>query len=273
MLTPTDSTSPDNLKNVPNHSVPDTSYGRRFFAGQRDQSLASARALVPLIIDLLHPGSVLDVGCGLGTWLSIFQEQGVNDVIGVDGGYVDHAALCISPDLFLAHDLVAPLDLKRNFDLVLSLEVAEHLPEPSAETFIDSLVRHGDVVLFSAAIPGQIGTNHINEQWPSYWATKFSERSFELLDVIRPTVWRESGIALCYKQNVLLFIRSSSLAHGELCQSLQAPNSILDIVHPDHYLHVQTLTAMIGRILSVHPKLYGLAERALIASRRMKRQP
>jgi SAM-dependent methyltransferase len=225
--------------------------------------------IVPIILGLFHSQSVLDVGCGLGTWLSAFRQLGVADVIGIDGEYVDRDSLFIPRQLFRQHDLVAPLDLKRTFELVLSLEVAEHLPESAADTFVESLVRHGDIIVFSAAIPGQIGTHHVNEQYPSYWTRKFGERSFELFDIIRPIVWHDPDVALCYKQNVLAFVRNPSAAQ----QSLKAADQralLLDVVHPEHYEHVQTFTANVGRLLSFSPSTYALAERVLIAARNLR---
>ena len=90
-------------------------------------------------------------------------------------------------------DLTHPLQLDRQFDLVLSLEVAEHIPAGRAATFIDSLVRHGDAILFSAAIPRQGGEQHINCQWPSWWAELFTQRGYQTFDLVRP---RASGTTM-----------------------------------------------------------------------------
>jgi 2-polyprenyl-3-methyl-5-hydroxy-6-metoxy-1,4-benzoquinol methylase len=118
--------------------------------------------------------------------LAIWLQHGAKDVLGVDGPYVDQSRLHIPTSQFLASDLAYPLKLERQFDLVQSLEVAEHLPEQASEQFVDSLVRHGRLVLFSAATPGQGGENHINEQPWEYWRAKFAARNFELFDFLRP---------------------------------------------------------------------------------------
>jgi hypothetical protein len=52
---------------------------------------------------------------------------------------------------------------RKRFDLAISLEVAEHLPEGSAGALVSTLIEAAPVVVFSAAIKGQSGTNHINE--------------------------------------------------------------------------------------------------------------
>ena len=120
-------------------------------------SRASAQAVSSLLLDELKIDSVLDVGGGHGAWARIWLDSGVSDVLAVDGAYVDRQQLAIPPRCFHSHDLLQPLDLNRSFDLVQSLEVAEHIAEDRADTFIDSLVRHGDVILFSAAVPRQGG--------------------------------------------------------------------------------------------------------------------
>src|SRR5262249_24652716 len=103
-------------------------YTEPFFQEIRESSLQSAREMVPLVVALVQPRSVIDVGCGEGVWLSVFAECGVPDICGVDGSHVDPARLAIPAERFLAHDLTQPLHQDREFDLVVSLEVAEHLP-------------------------------------------------------------------------------------------------------------------------------------------------
>lgn len=103
-------------------------------------SARSADVIVPLVMELVAPSSVVDVGCGLASWLAAFAHFGVPRIFGVDGPWVDESALRIPPDRFLAADLTQPLRLDEHFDLVVSLEVGEHLPADAADTFIDSLV-------------------------------------------------------------------------------------------------------------------------------------
>ena len=165
-------------------------YNSSFFGSQSQGSRTSARAVIPIVRELIRPTSVLDVGCGIGTWLAEWADQDVTDVLGLDGEYVDKTALVIEPKKFVPMDLQKPFSLGRKFDLVECLEVAEHLDETYADLFIESLASHGDTILFSAAIPGQGGTHHVNEQWPSYWIEKFSRSGFKkMYDAIRPRIW------------------------------------------------------------------------------------
>lgn len=196
--------------------------------------------MVPLVMDLIEPRSVVDVGCGLGSWLAEFIEQGIEDVVGVDGPGVPRHALEIPEECFLAADLSQPLDVGRQFDLVLSLEVAEHLPPESAETFVDSLTRLGDAVMFSAAIPFQGGTHHVNEQWPDYWADLFVGRDYVTIDCIRSRIWQDELVEWWYAQNSLLFATRQFLAdrpHLKV-EAEATSHSQLSLVHPRKYLSV-----------------------------------
>ncbi len=203
-----------------------TPYDGAFFASQSDGAQASAAVVVPLVKRLLSPNSVLDVGCGTGTWVARWIAEGVSDAVGVDGDYVDRSSLRIPGARFLAADLEEPLRLGRTFDLVQSLEVAEHLDEIHADAFVASLARHGDTVLFSAALPGQGGAHHVNEQWPSYWIEKFRALDFEVFDVLRPVIWDDRRIVYWYRQNLLLFSRHP-------LPSSPSGRTGVDVVHPE----------------------------------------
>lgn len=209
-------------------------YGDNFYKNQRDISLQSAREIVPLVMQLVQPSSVIDVGCGVGGWLSTFQAQGVDDIQGVDGDYVNKALLVIPKERFIEFDLKKPFRLERQFDLVTSLEVAEHLPPECADIFVDSLVSLGPVILFSAAVPFQAGINHLNEQWQDYWAKRFGDRGYLAVDYLRKQIWQNEQVAFWYAQNTLLYVRSDYLEqHPELKREYEATNkNLLAIAHP-----------------------------------------
>lgn len=186
-------------------------YSSDFYAYNNRVAVASARAVVPHVAALLAPASVLDVGCGVGAWCHVWLENGADEVTGVDGDYVERERLLMGADRFLAADLAQPFNAGARFELVMSLEVAEHVPEASADTFVANLLHHGDVVLFSAAVPGQGGEFHVNERPLEYWRKKFALQGYECFDPVRPLLRDDASVAPWYRFNTLLYVAKSRM--------------------------------------------------------------
>ncbi len=189
-----------------------SSYDARFFEYVNASARAAAERIVPLLQQQLSTDSVLDVGCGQGAWLAVWQRRGVDDVFGVDGAYVDRGKLLFAPERFCAHDLAQPFDLGRSFSVVQCLEVAEHLPASGAEALIDSLTRHGETIVFSAAPPGQGGHEHVNERSYDYWRMLFARRGYLALDFLRPRIVSDPEIDRWYRYNTLLYASRERVA-------------------------------------------------------------
>lgn len=219
-------------------TMPSKYYTDGYYAELRNGSLRSAEAIVPLVLRFVPARSVVDVGCGQGAWLSVFRKLGVTDVHGVDGDYVDRTALLIPESQFQAADLSEPLRMERTFDLAMSVEVAEHLPAEAAAPFVESLTRLAPVVLFSAAIPLQGGTQHINEQWPEKWAALFKSHGYLAVDCIRKQVWQNGAVEWWYAQNTFLFVRADVLeTNAALRSEFERTNpDQLSLVHPRNYV-------------------------------------
>lgn len=211
-------------------------YDSVFYKGQADGSLASARRVMDALFAFIgKPASILDVGCGIGTWGLAAAERGVGDYVGMDGNWVDRNSLVIPQSNFHFADFERPLTLLgRRFDLAISLEVAEHLTAAAGERLVSYLTEHADLVLFSAAIPGQGGVGHINEQWPSYWAKKFSTHRFMPFDLLRPAICGDQLIKSWYRQNSVLYARIGTPAFLRL-SDLKQSESVFDFVLPDVY--------------------------------------
>ena len=198
------------------------------FYGEATGALRSANLVVPLVLSCARITSVVDVGCGTGSWLAAFRANGIEDVLGFDGDWVDPNKLKIPVDRFVAHDLTTPLSVDRRFDLAVCLEVAEHLPSTRAPSLVQDLTRLAPCVLFSAATPGQGGTHHTNEQPLSYWAHYFEQEGFLPLDLLRPAIWANDKIEWWYRQNMLIFAaRNEPILNLDV--RLQQAN---DYVHP-----------------------------------------
>lgn len=193
-------------------------------------NLTTPEQLVPMIMKLFNPSSVIDVGCGIGTWLSIFKKHGVKKILGIDGDYVNRELLAqhICLNEFIAKDISLPFNLRTKYDVAICLEVAEHLQISVAEIFIESLCNHSDIIIFAAAVPNQGGQNHVNEQWPEYWVSIFKNQGFVCYDLLRHQVWDNENVYWWYKQNILVFSKNALTEY-------MPSNSFLSIIHPLHF--------------------------------------
>jgi SAM-dependent methyltransferase len=197
----------------------------------------SAAAAVPLVLEAVAPASVVDVGCGLGAWLTVFRGHGVEEILGYDGPWVDRSALQIAPVEFRTHDLREPLTAERRFDLALCLEVAHLLEPPHGDQLVETLVSLSDVVLFSAGIPGQRGVNHVNEQWPRYWSERFARHGYVATDPIRAALWEQRDVKWWFAQNTVCFVEESALDRfPTLARARCAGGAPLSLVHPECFL-------------------------------------
>jgi SAM-dependent methyltransferase len=212
-------------------------YDASFFQGIADTSLTSAREVVPILMELVQPSRVVDVGCGTGEWLTTFVEAGVKKIAGVDGDYVDRTQLRIPSSRFFAQDLSTGVRMDEEFDLAISLEVGEHLPEEASRRFVEGLTKLAPVVAFSAAVPGQGGVAHINEQWPLYWEERFAECGFNAVDILRPRLWENRKIVWYYRQNMILYVKHDLLRNYLTITGEHARTGgrIMSMVHPEMY--------------------------------------
>jgi len=205
-------------------------------ARQAPQNRDSAKLILNILLEYIQPNSILDVGCGLGHWLQVARQLGIQNVHGIEGHWLDRSQLAIDASLVEVADLEHGFSLGRRFDLAVCIEVAEHLAPASAERLVESLASHSDLILFSAAIPFQGGHHHVNEQFPDYWAELFLHRGFHSLDFIRPRVWNDPGVLWWLRQNTILFAHDRVLAvNAKLAKEVDVRRPLV-VVHPDVYM-------------------------------------
>ncbi len=207
------------------------SYTPEYYQSFAAISNSSAEIVAGCLFDLLSPNSVIDVGCGLGHYLRAFSQKGVGTCCGIEGPWIKDAPAVIPREQFEILDLMTE-DLSEynpgRFDLAISIEVAEHLPAFLGEAFVKLLCRCAPIVFFSAAIPHQGGTHHVNEQRLSYWIPLFEKENFQLLDIVRPRLWNIPSVDPCVKQNGVLFVHHDYKMRCPEGASLEG----LDLVHP-----------------------------------------
>ena len=148
-------------------------YDRVYFERQNEAMRTSAQGIAVSIRERLPAvRHVVDVGCGSGSILEALREQKIS---GVGLEYAEAALdLCRGKSIEVRKfDIESGEKIPLRADLVLSTEVAEHLPERCADAYVDLLAEIADTVLMTAAVPGQGGADHVNEQPNDYWIKKF----------------------------------------------------------------------------------------------------
>ena len=213
---------------------PNQPYDTAFYDAQKAGSELSAKEVLSLVFQAFKPESMIDIGCGTGTWVKIAKELGIKRTLGVDGEYAINS-LVIPRNEFLFRDLNSPLSDLGRFELAISLEVAEHLDVDRADAFVRDLCKLSNIILFSAAIPYQGGTDHRNENWPEYWAEKFLAHGFATLDFLRSKIWNNKNIEWWYRQNILIFAKEKEIKTHFNNTSIADPKSLTRI-HPELFL-------------------------------------
>jgi SAM-dependent methyltransferase len=219
----------------------DIFYSKSFYRDITSTACGSAEAVIEIINKNIPYESVIDVGCGTGAWLDYLARTSPSmRRHGLDFAPYDENFFVIPREHYTQIDLnenfsaAAP---ESHYDLAISLEVAEHLQPSSAQSFIHNLVSFSKQIVFSAAVPFQGGTGHINERWPEYWASLFREHNYFPVDCFRPALWSNDKICGWYIQNIFLYLEKTRL--NEYFPEYD-PSSIfpMSCVHP--YLYYWT---------------------------------
>ena len=222
-------------------------YNKKFY---QNQTSRNAKIIVPIILQYVKPKSVLDVGCGVGYWLAEFKKYGLS-IKGIDGHYVPSDEIVIPEKAFIRRDLSEGLSLQQSmYDMILCLEVMEHLPNEQSDQIIKRMTELTPVIVFSAAIPGQGGTHHINEQWQSYWSNLFKKYGYVRIDCLRKELW-DRDIEFCYKQNIFFYVDFKLISkYPDLESHITSTEYVpCDIVHPQLYRHENIRSISLKRAL------------------------
>lgn len=239
-----------------------TIYNEKYYTDQIEGSYRSAHPVLSTVFKEVQISSVLDLGCGRGLWLKASRDFGASKLVGVDGAY-NRGKIDDDEIQFISHDLNKEIKLNERFDLAISLEVAEHCSPTECETFVANICRASDLVVFGAAIPGQGGLDHQNENWQSFWAGLFSKRDYVAFDIIRPQVWSDKAVEFWYRQNTIMYAKRDSTAFNQLkAQGYEFVEDLerLDLIHPDLFKLYTQPNSVLGSIKVVSCGLQGILD-------------
>jgi SAM-dependent methyltransferase len=233
-------------------------YDDAFYAGIAPGSRTSADRLLSIYARYASVESFLDVGCGGGSWLDAAQQVfglAPGRLTGLDGVYA-RSSHSDKRFKFVYQDLQQSIQvLDEKFDLLVCVEVAEHLRPTRADSLVSDLVIHADSIIFGAAIPNQGGTGHVNEQWPDYWAERFARHGYIQLDLFRAELWNVRDVMGWYSQNTCLYVKADSNAHRELMNrgAFDRPSLPVRVVHPAVFSLAACETAGVRRLMRAWP--------------------
>ncbi|MDR2054633.1 MAG: class I SAM-dependent methyltransferase [Desulfovibrio sp.] len=235
-------------------------YNDEFYKNRYQDTVDSARKILSSVFSIIPlPESCLDLGCGVGAWLSVAQELGVKSIYGYDGEWVKEEYLRIPHASFTKTDLNVAFPVSFPVDFAICLEVAEHIPHSSADILVKFLTDSARFILFSAATPYQTGDGHINEQWPTYWEDKFADHGFTMLDLIRKDIWEDVEIPFWYRQNIFFCVHNDSLDSlnvSPVCYKYCKP---ISSVHPE-LLERYTNKENCGENVDITPSKIGIKQ-------------
>lgn len=177
----------------------------------------AAQKIAPIISESIGiPKSIVDLGGGAGAFLKAFKELGTKEVVCIDHPSIKTEDLLINQDEFIPCNLNKQLPSPIKSELAISTEFAEHVSQARSKSIVDFLTNCSDIILFSSAIPGQGGIEHINEQRPSFWRNLFQARGYEQVDNIRQKIIFDRSIPFWFRQNLFLYVNQKLLEQGKL---------------------------------------------------------
>jgi hypothetical protein len=209
--------------------------GHQQHNAERQLRITNALKCLKMVREIFPLGDIVDFGCGIGAWLHAAEILGARTTLGIEGEWIRETDTIIEKSKIRVADLAnSPPTFAKEFDLAMTIEVAEHLPQVAADAFCNSLASASNHILFSAAIPGQGGIGHINEQPLSYWVTKFWALGYVPLEPIRPYIATDRSIYPWLRQNLIMFVDYGALIRSPSLLRFARPISDFRL----HYRHL-----------------------------------
>lgn len=205
-------------------------YDERYYKRHQAGSYQSALQILRFVHSITHFQTMVDYGCGIGTWGNAARSLGTKEYLGIDQHAFDVGYMLISESEYLQGNLQHPIRLRSSYDLAVCVEVAEHISKDFADALVDNVCQNSEVVLFSAALTYQGGTGHINEQPCTYWIEKFRSKGYMPVDCIRPAFWDNEQIEIWYRNNCILYM--TCVAFDRYHKNIPVVSLPADIIHP-----------------------------------------
>jgi cyclopropane fatty-acyl-phospholipid synthase-like methyltransferase len=159
-------------------------YNDEFFLWHLTYAREYSMKTMDWYIDAYKPTSVVDFGCGIGSYLESCYNKGIKNIAGYDIG--GEYAQKYTPDFlypFIEYcDCTKPIKTQQKYECVISFETIEHIEPSGTNVFIENLVNATDFdkgrILFTGAPPEQEGCGHINCRDKQEWIEIFAEQDF-----------------------------------------------------------------------------------------------
>lgn len=213
-------------------------YDYEFYRERDAKTRYTAETVFGILNNYFTITSIVDIGGGVGTWAKTAEDMfqcKKSDVVLIEGDYIDKELLVLDEEQYISHNLEEKILLHRRFDVALTLEVAEHLSRERAKSFCEDLTQLSDIIIFSAAIPGQGGVGHINEQPLHYWVEYFEKYDYEAFDLVRPNIQNDMKIPYWYRQNILVYVNKKSQKYFNVKEKVKKLPP-LEMVTYDEYM-------------------------------------
>lgn len=184
-----------------------TLYDAEFYNFSKEEVSKFVSSFVDIIIKEFNPKSVADIGCGIGLYVNEFDKRGV-EAVGYDGSPYAIKNSVTRKGLLKIGDIRKNLNFDKKYDIVLSIEVAEHIPTKCSDIFVNTLTKCSDVIILTAAQKGQGGTDHINEQPRYFWIKKFEKKNFNFNKSLSEKLsfkMKEKGVPWWIHGNLMIF--------------------------------------------------------------------
>lgn len=198
-------------------------YSREYYSNHDQGSYDSAITILSRLSAYVNPQSVIDIGCGSGTWCKAAMNVWGIVALGIDQHSYEDCNMHIPESQYLQNDIRSRVH-GYHADLVICVEVIEHIDEEYEDTVLDNICAMSNTILFSGALPFQGGTGHVNEKPYSYWVEKFNRRGFYLDERIRHDIWDDARVAIWYRNNIMLLHKNTN--------KNRMMHQHLDIIHP-----------------------------------------